>query len=199
MSSELLVILIFLLTLICFLLIIHFIYRLVMLWLAALAAGVRVPLTEIIGMRLRNIPPKLVVQPLIKATKAGLDVNLNQLETHHLAGGNPMYVVDKMIAAKRDGIDLTFEEVAVKDLKKDDVAGQTGLFMLWISALASDVRVSPMRLIQMRLRRVRPDLVVNPLIQATKAGLDINIDQLEKHHLAGGNAKNVVEAMILSK
>ncbi len=59
----------------------------VMLWISALAAGVRVSIFTLVGMRLRRVVPSRVINPLIKAHKAGLDVNTNQLESHFLAGG----------------------------------------------------------------------------------------------------------------
>src|SRR6188472_1648613 len=65
---------------------------------------------------------------------------------------------------------------------------------LWISAMAAGVRVSIFTLIGMRLRRVIPSRVVNPLIKAHKAGLNIGINQLESHYLAGGNVDRVVNA-----
>ncbi len=55
---------------------------------------------------------------------------------------------------------------------------------LWISALAAGVRISIITLVAMRLRRVTPSRIVNPLIKATKAGLGLNINQLESHYLA---------------
>lgn len=67
---------------------------------------------------------------------------------------------------------------------------------LWISAFAANVRVSIFNLIGMRLRRVIPFRVIIPLIKATKAGIDINVNQLEAHYLAGGNVDKVVDALI---
>ncbi|MDW7678597.1 MAG: flotillin-like FloA family protein, partial [Bacillota bacterium] len=55
---------------------------------------------------------------------------------------------------------------------------------LWITAFFSGVRVGIFTLIGMRFRRVAPSRIVNPLIKATKAGLDLNIDKLEAHFLA---------------
>lgn len=52
---------------------------------------------------------------------------------------------------------------------------------LWISAMAANVKVSLANLIGMRLRRVRPQTIVLPLIKATKAGLGIDISKLEAH------------------
>lgn len=71
--------------------------------------------------------------------------------------------------------------------------------MLWISAYASGVRVGIITLVAMRLRRVVPSRIVNPLIKATKAGLGLNINQLESHFLAGGNVDRVVNALIAAQ
>ncbi len=71
--------------------------------------------------------------------------------------------------------------------------------MLWISALSSGVRVSIITLVAMRLRRVIPSRIVNPLIKARKAGLGLHINQLESHFLAGGNVDRVVNALIASE
>lgn len=70
---------------------------------------------------------------------------------------------------------------------------------LWISAVAASVKVSIITLIGMRLRRVPPHKIVLPLIKATKAGLDLNINQLEAHYLAGGNVDKVVDAIIAAE
>jgi uncharacterized protein YqfA (UPF0365 family) len=86
------------------------------LWIAALAAGVRVSIVTLIGMRLRRVVPARVVEPLIKATKAGLDLNVNKLEGHYLAGGNVDRVVNALIAAQRANIELGFERGAAIDL-----------------------------------------------------------------------------------
>lgn len=60
----------------------------VALWISALAAGVRVSIFTLIGMRLRRVIPSRIVNPLIKAHKAGLQVSINQLESHYFAGGS---------------------------------------------------------------------------------------------------------------
>lgn len=86
------------------------------LWIAAAAAGVRVGIGELIGMRFRRVPAARVVNPMIKAIKAGLDVSTDKLEAHFLAGGNVDRVVNALIAAHRAGIDLRFERAAAIDL-----------------------------------------------------------------------------------
>ncbi len=70
---------------------------------------------------------------------------------------------------------------------------------LWISALAADVHVGIFTLIGMRMRRVTPAKIVMPLIKANKAGLDVNVNQLEAHYLAGGNVDRVVDALIAAQ
>ncbi|MFL0435868.1 flotillin-like protein FloA [Bacillus pumilus] len=93
----------------------------VMLWISALAAGVRVSIFTLVGMRLRRVIPNRVVNPLIKAHKAGLDVTINQLESHYLAGGNVDRVVNALIAAQRANIELNFARCAAIDLAGRDV------------------------------------------------------------------------------
>ncbi len=91
------------------------------LWISALAAGVRIGIITLIGMRLRRVIPARIVNPLIKATKAGLDLNVNKLEGHYLAGGNVDRVVNALIAAQRAKIELEFERAAAIDLAGRDV------------------------------------------------------------------------------
>ncbi len=67
---------------------------------------------------------------------------------------------------------------------------------LWISAMAANVSVGIFTLVGMRLRRVPPSKIVMPLIKANKAGLDVSVNQLEAHYLAGGNVDRVVDALI---
>ena len=67
---------------------------------------------------------------------------------------------------------------------------------LWISALAANVHVGIITLVGMRMRRVPPAKIILPLIKANKAGLDVQVNQLEAHYLAGGNVDKVVDALI---
>ena len=71
--------------------------------------------------------------------------------------------------------------------------------MLWISALASGVNIGIITLVAMRLRRVVPSRIVNPLIKARKAGLQLDTNQLESHYLAGGNVDRVVDALVAAQ
>lgn len=93
----------------------------VWLWISAMAAGVKVGIVDLVGMRFRRVVPALIVKPLIKATKAGLDLRVDTLEGHYLAGGNVDNVIDALIAAQRADIDLAFERAAAIDLAGRDV------------------------------------------------------------------------------
>ncbi|MBQ2698365.1 MAG: flotillin-like protein FloA [Firmicutes bacterium] len=86
------------------------------LWISALAAGAKVGVFDLIGMRLRCVSPAKIVNPLIKAEKAGLAVPVSKLEAHYLAGGNVDRVVNALIAAERANIPLSFERAAAIDL-----------------------------------------------------------------------------------
>ena len=91
------------------------------LWISAMASGVRVRISILVGMRFRRIAPGDVVRPLIKATKAGLNIDINEMEAHMLAGGHLNRVVDALIAAQAANIDLSFENCRAIDLAGRDV------------------------------------------------------------------------------
>jgi uncharacterized protein YqfA (UPF0365 family) len=91
------------------------------LWISALAAGVKISIFTLVGMRIRNVQPARIVLPLIKASKAGLDVNINMLETHYLAGGNVDKIINALIGAQRANIPLEFVKAQAIDLAGRDV------------------------------------------------------------------------------
>lgn len=70
---------------------------------------------------------------------------------------------------------------------------------LWITAYFSGVKIKMGTLIGMKLRRVAPSRIVNPMIKATKAGLQLHVDELEAHYLAGGNINTLVDALIAAQ
>jgi uncharacterized protein YqfA (UPF0365 family) len=102
-------------------LVVFFSFVPVMLWISALASGVRIGIITLVAMRLRRVIPGRIVNPMIKATKAGLGLSINQLESHYLAGGNVDRVVNALIAAQRANIPLGFERAAAIDLAGRDV------------------------------------------------------------------------------
>lgn len=91
------------------------------LWVSCLAAGVRVSIFTLVGMRLRRVAPAAIMLPLVKARKAGLNLTANQLEAHYLAGGHVNDVVNALIASERAGIELPFEKAAAIDLAGREV------------------------------------------------------------------------------
>jgi uncharacterized protein YqfA (UPF0365 family) len=91
------------------------------LWISAMASGVNVSITTLIGMKIRRIAPARVVNPMIKATKAGLNLELSKMEAHYLAGGNIDRVIDSLIAAQSANIPLEFDEARAIDLAGRDV------------------------------------------------------------------------------
>ena len=94
----------------------------VRLWITAIFSGVKLGLfRDLVGMRLRNVPPAKIVLPLITAHKAGIPLSPPQLEAHYLAGGHVHQVVQALISADKANIDLTFERATAIDLAGRDV------------------------------------------------------------------------------
>ncbi len=92
------------------------------LWVTAYFSGVKLKLfRDLVGMRLRKVPPHSIVRPLITAHKAGIYVDTPQLEAHYLAQGNVQKVVNALISADKASIDLTFERATAIDLAGRDV------------------------------------------------------------------------------
>ncbi len=91
------------------------------LWITAIFSGVRVGLFELVFMRIRKVPPRIVVDSMITATKAGLDISTSELETHYLAGGNVPSVIKALISADKANINLTFKQATAIDLAGRDV------------------------------------------------------------------------------
>lgn len=91
------------------------------LWITAIFSGVRVGLFELVFMRIRKVPPSIIVGSMITATKAGLKVTTNELETHFLAGGNVPNVIKALISADKANINLSFKQATAIDLAGREV------------------------------------------------------------------------------
>lgn len=91
------------------------------LWITAVFANVKVTIGELIGMRIRKVPPSVIVNSLITATKAGLIITTRELETHYLAGGNVPNVIRALISADKANISLSFKQATAIDLAGRDV------------------------------------------------------------------------------
>jgi uncharacterized protein YqfA (UPF0365 family) len=86
------------------------------LWFSAVFARVYVPIWQLIGMRIRKVPPSTILNNLVSATKAGLNLKTDELEAHYLAGGNVKQVVNALISADKANISLDFKAATAIDL-----------------------------------------------------------------------------------
>ena len=147
------------------------------LWIAALAAKVPIGIFTLVGMRLRRVVPRRVVDPLIKASKAGLDVKVDQFEAHYLAGGNVDRVANALIAAQRADIELSFERAAAIDLAGRDV----------------------LEAVQMK---VNPKVIETPIISAVaKNGIEVKVKarvtvRADIDRLIGGAGEETIIARV---
>ncbi len=91
------------------------------LWFQALVSGVRISLVQLIFMRWRKVPPRVIVQAMIEGTKAGLTLNRNEMEAHFLAGGRVSKVVHALVSAQKANIPLDFKMATAIDLAGRDV------------------------------------------------------------------------------
>lgn len=91
------------------------------LWITAVFANVKVTIGELFGMRIRKVPPSIIVNSLITATKAGLNVTTRELETHYLAGGDVPNVIRALISADKANISLDFKQATAINLAGRDV------------------------------------------------------------------------------
>ncbi|MEO5569778.1 MAG: flotillin-like protein FloA [Bacteroidia bacterium] len=92
------------------------------LWITAVFSGVKISIMNLILMRLRKVPPSIVVNAMITSTKAGLNVTTNEIETHYLAGGHVNNVIKALISADKANIPLTFKMATAIDLAGRDVS-----------------------------------------------------------------------------
>ncbi len=91
------------------------------LWFSAQLSKVRISLLQLILMRWRKVPPKVIVNALIESTKAGLDLNRDELEAHFLAGGHVSQVTHALVSASKANIELGFKMATAIDLAGRDV------------------------------------------------------------------------------
>jgi uncharacterized protein YqfA (UPF0365 family) len=91
------------------------------LWITAIFSGVQISILDLVLMRIRKVPPSVVVNALIISTKAGLKVSSNEIETHYLAGGHVNNVIKALISADKANIALGFKLATAIDLAGRDV------------------------------------------------------------------------------
>ncbi|MBQ8522880.1 MAG: flotillin-like protein FloA [Clostridia bacterium] len=90
-------------------------------WFRALMSGAHISMFRLVGMKLRKVDYKKIVNQYILARKAGIKIYDSEIETHMMAGGNVEQVIDALIAAHSAKLDLTIEEAMAIDLAGRDV------------------------------------------------------------------------------
>lgn len=91
------------------------------LWFTAIISGVKVSIFDLILMRIRKVPPSIIINSSITATKAGLKLTTSELETHYMAGGNVPNVIRALISAEKANINLSFKQATAINLAGRDV------------------------------------------------------------------------------
>ncbi|HEX2958585.1 MAG TPA: flotillin-like protein FloA [Chitinispirillaceae bacterium] len=147
------------------------------LWMQALISGAPVGLFNIVFMRFRKVPPKLIVEANIMAIKTGLQLTTDELESHFLAGGNVLRVIQALIAADKANIPLVFKRAAAIDL-----AGRNVLEAVQMS-------VNPKVIETPRVAAVAKDGI--QLTAITRVTVRANIDRL-----VGGAGEETVLARV---
>ena len=109
------------------LLAIFFYYVPFLLWLSAMVSGVHISLLQLFLMRIRKVPPQVIVRAMIEAHKAGLStITRDELEAHFLAGGHVERVVHALVSAAKANIELSFKMASAIDLRDDRLASRLG-------------------------------------------------------------------------
>jgi uncharacterized protein YqfA (UPF0365 family) len=147
------------------------------LWFTALVSDVRISLIQLVLMRWRKVPPRIIVNSLITSTKAGLNLKRDDLEAHYLAGGHIQSVVNALISAEKANILLTFKTATAIDLAGRDVLE------------AVQMSVNPKVIDTKRVAAVAKDGI--QLIAVARVTVRANIDQL-----VGGAGEETVLARV---
>ncbi len=147
------------------------------LWITAIFSGVKVGLFELIFMRIRKVPPGIIVNSLITANKAGVPVTTSELETHFLAGGHVPSVIKALISADKANINLTFKQATAIDLAGRDVFE------------AVQISVNPKVITTPRVAAVAADGI--QLIAIARVTVRANIQQL-----VGGAGEDTILARV---
>ena len=148
------------------------------LWITAIFSGVQINLLDMVFMRFRKVPPKLIVNSLILAVKAGIkDVNVQLLETHFLANGNLTNVVKALIVADKANLSMSFKQATAIDLAGRDVLE------------AVQISVTPYMILVPAITGVSVDGI--QLVALARVTVRTNIQQL-----VGGAGEETIKARV---
>ena len=176
------------------------------LWISALASGVYIGLVSLVGMRLRKIPPKIIIVPLIAAIKSGLKLRHPQLESHYMAGGHVERVVNALIAADKAKIELSFEKAAAIDLAGRNVLEAVQMSVLpkvistpMIAAVAQDgIQLKAITRVTVRtnLERLVGGATEETIIARVGEGIVSAIGSAETHNAVLENPDLISKAVL---
>lgn len=148
------------------------------LWITARFSGVKIGLVEMVFMRIRKVPPRLIARSMIIATKAGIEeISTQQMETHHLAHGNLKSVINALIVADKANLRLTFKQATAIDLAGRDVLE------------AVQVSVTPYMILVPAITGVALDGI--QLIGEARVTVRTNLEQL-----VGGAGEETIKARV---
>jgi uncharacterized protein YqfA (UPF0365 family) len=180
----------------------------VRLWIQALTSGAHVGIGTLIGMRLRKVPPAVIVGARITAVKAGIAISTDDLEAHYLAGGNVALVVQALISADKANIPLPFQRAAAIDLAGRNVLEAVQMSVLpkvittpKIAAMAKDgIQLSAYVRITVRtnLERLVGGATEETVVARVGEGVVSTIGSAETHKHVLENPDNISKA-VLSK
>ena len=178
------------------------------LWIQALSSGSSVGIMTLIAMRLRRVPPAVIVEARITGIKAGLDLSYDELEAHFLAGGHVRLVVQALISAKKAGIALDFQRGAAIDLAGRNVLEAVQMSVLpkvittpKITAMAKDgIQVSAYVKVTVRanLERLVGGATEETILARVGEGVVTTIGSADTHKHVLENPDNISKA-VLSK
>lgn len=176
------------------------------LWIQALVSGAPVGIGTLIGMRLRKVPPSVIVGARITAAKAGIAISTDQLESHYLAGGNVELVVQALISSDKANIELSFERSAAIDLAGRNVLEAVQMSVLpkvittpKITAMAKDgIQVSAFVRITVRadLSRLVGGATEETVVARVGEGVVSTIGSAETHKDVLENPDHISKAVL---
>jgi uncharacterized protein YqfA (UPF0365 family) len=188
-------------------LIIFFYYIPLGLWVTAFFSGVRVNIfRDLVGMRLRKVPPGPIVKSQITASKAGLNFGIGRLEAHFLAGGSVFRVVQALISADKANLGLTFERAAAIDLAGRDVFEAVQISVNpkvintpKISAVASDgiiVKVTARVTVRANLERLVGGATEETILARVGEGIVTTVGSADTHKDVLENPDNISKTVL---
>lgn len=176
------------------------------LWIQALTSGSPVGIMTLIAMRLRRVPPSVIVEARITGIKAGLELSYDELEAHFLAGGHVQLVVQALISAKKAGIPLDFQRGAAIDLAGRNVLEAVQMSVLpkvittpKITAMAKDgIQVSAFVKVTVRanLERLVGGATEETILARVGEGVVTTIGSSDTHKHVLENPDNISKAVL---